>query len=347
MGRPPTNSHHPASRGCHGAHSHASAVQARHGAANRNRRRLIGVLCLTLGYMVAEAIGGWWTGSLALIADAGHMATDAGALGFAVAASWIASRPATARKTFGFHRAEILAALANGGALILLAFIILFEAHERWLEPPVVASGQMLLIAIGGLIVNLVSARVLHGGHDTDLNVRGAWLHVLGDALGSVGAIAAGAVMHVYGWYRADAMVSATIALLLAVSSWRLIREAANVLLEGVPSHISLAAVEAAFLEEAGVEDVHDLHVWTLTSGRDALSAHVVHSPAVSSAHVLANLRKRIRDRFGIDHMTIQMELSDWLDEGLHACHANTRCFGSQDGETRRKRLCMMCAEPS
>jgi cobalt-zinc-cadmium efflux system protein len=301
-----------------------------HGRAAGSRRRLSIVLALTALYMVAEAVGGWMTGSLALMADAGHMLADVAALALALIAMWFASRPATPSKTFGYYRLEILAALINGVALVLISFLIFFEAYQRWSEPPVVRSGLMMLIATGGLIINLACAWILHGDHKDDLNMRGAWLHILGDALGSVGAILAGALMSLYGWYTADPLFSSLIGLLIIWSSWHLIRDSTNILLEGTPAHINLAAVENAILQTEGVEDVHDLHVWTITSGREALSAHVIHVEAISQAELLKELRAKLADRFGLDHLTIQMETSDFEDETFHFCHAGTACFRSE-----------------
>jgi cobalt-zinc-cadmium efflux system protein len=305
-------------------HSHS------HGRAARSRRRLSLVVVLTAIYMLAEAVGGWVTGSLALLADAGHMLADVAALSLALVAMWFGSRPATPSKTFGYHRLEILAALINGVTLILISLLIFYEAYQRWSEPPRVRSGLMILIATGGLFINLACAWILHGDHEDDLNVRGAWLHILGDALGSVGAILAGALMSLYGWYAADPLFSSLIGLLIIWSSWHLIRESTNVLLEGTPAHINLAAVEDAILQTRGVEDVHDLHVWTITSGREALSAHVIHVESISQAELLKELRAKLSERFGVDHLTIQMETPDFEDETFHFCHAGTACFRSE-----------------
>src|SRR5687767_9113917 len=302
----------------------------RHGRAADSRRRLSIVLLLTSIYMVAETIGGWWTGSLALLADAGHMFADAAALTLALMAVWFGSRPATPNKTFGYYRLEILAALINGVALILVSFLILYEAYQRWANPPLVRSTVMMMVAAGGLMINAVCAWLLHRDHDEDLNVRGAWLHVIGDALGSVGAIVAGALMSIFGWYAADPLFSGVIALLIVWSSWHLVRESTNVLLEGTPAHINLAAVEDAILETAGVNDVHDLHLWTITSGREALSAHVIHAHSISQPDLLRELRAKLHDRFGVDHLTIQMETPDFEDETFHFCHAGTACFRSE-----------------
>ena len=309
--------------GGHGQHQHLSAR------AERSRRRLLIVLALTALYMVAEACGGWWTGSLALLADAGHMLTDVAALALALMAVWFGSRPATPSKTFGYHRLEILAALVNGVALVVMALLIFYQAYARWHDPREVESNLMIVVAVGGLVVNLACAWLLHGDHHDDLNMHGAWLHIMGDALGSVGAIIAGVLMSAYGWYRADALFSAGIALLIVWSSWHLIKESTNVLLEGTPAHINLASVEEVIRATEGVEGVHDLHVWTITSGREALSAHVVHAHTVVQPELLKELRVKLHDRFGVDHLTLQMETEDFEDETFHFCHAGTACFSS------------------
>ena len=305
----------------------------KHGRASESRRKLSLVLVLTAIYMVAEAVGGWWTGSLALMADAGHMLTDVAALGLALLAAWFSARPATSNKTFGYHRLEILAALVNGVTLVVISILILYEAYERWASPPLVRGNVVMLIATGGLGINLISAWILHGRDEIDLNIRGAWLHVISDALGSVGAIVAGALMWLYGWYAADPLFSALIGILIVWSSWRLIRESTNVLLEGTPAHINLAAVEESIMRTEGVDNVHDLHVWTITSGREALSAHVIHGYGVSQPELLKELRSKLHDRFGVDHLTIQMETPDFEDETFHFCHAGTACFQSSRPE--------------
>lgn len=324
MGEIETTASH---KGTAAAHSHAGHSHAR---ASDSRRKLTMVLVLTAMYMIAEAVGGWWTGSLALLADAGHMLTDVAALALALTAAWFSSRPATSHKTFGYHRLEILAALVNGVALVVISMLILYEAYQRWSVPPAVQGSVVMLVATGGLIINLLSAWILHGRHEIDLNMRGAWLHVLSDALGSVGAIIAGLLMWLYGWYAADPLFSALIGILIVFSSWRLIRESTNVLLEGTPAHINLAAVEDSILHTAGVSNVHDLHVWTITSGREALSAHVIHAYEVSQPELLKELRAKLYDRFGVDHLTIQMETPDFEDETFHFCHAGTACFRSE-----------------
>lgn len=296
-------------------------------------RRLWLVLVITAAYMIAEAVGGWITGSLALLADAGHMLTDVAALGLALFAAWFSRRPATAHKTFGYHRSEILAALTNGVTLVVVSLLIFREAYERFYVPSPVDSKLMMLIAAGGLVVNLACAWLLHRDHTHNLNMRGAWLHIIGDACGSVGAIIAGLLMTAYSWYIADPLISVLIAALIVWSSWKLIREATNVLLEGTPAHINFRAVEETFLETAGVEAVHDLHVWTITSGREALSAHVVHTPAAEPPTLLRELRVKLHDRFSIDHLTIQMETLDFADTASPVCHDGERCFGGRGQE--------------
>lgn len=309
-----------------GAHSHAH--DHAHNARGK-RRRLSFVLVLTAAYMVAEAVGGWLTGSLALLADAGHMLTDVAALALALLAAWFGARPATPRKTFGYYRLEILAALINGVTLILIALFIAHEAYERISAPVAVDSAPMMAVAAGGLIVNLICAKLLHDGHEHDLNMHGAWLHVIGDAFGSGGAIIAGALIYFYDWRIADPVVSVFIAGLVVWSSWKLIRDATNVLLEGTPAHINLAAVEDLILDTKGVSEVHDLHIWTITRGREALSAHVVYSEEVAPPALLKELRAKLHDSFGLDHLTIQMETREQNDETSHFCHVGTRCFRS------------------
>lgn len=312
--------HYPAVH--HHAHTHRRSTD--------NWRRLSLVLLLTAAYMVAEAVGGWWTGSLALLADAGHMFTDVAALVLALTAVWFSARPATSKKTFGYYRLEIIAALVNGVALVVISLFIFYGAYERWLSPPIVRTTPMIVVAAGGLVINLICAWILHAPNEVDMNIRGVWMHVVGDALGSVAAILAGVCMSLFAWYAADAFFSVFISVLIIWGSVRLIRESTNVLLEGTPAHINLAAVEDAILATAGVADVHDLHVWTITSGREALSAHVIHASSISQPDLLRELRTKLQDRFGVDHLTIQMETPDFEDETFHFCHAGTACFRSE-----------------
>lgn len=289
--------------------------------------RLKIALALTFLYMIVEAVGGWLTNSLALIADAGHMLTDVAALILTLSAIWFASRPATAKKTFGYYRLEILAAFVNGVALVLLSFWVIYEAFERWSAPPAIDGTGLTLIAIGGLLVNIVAAKLLHHGHHHDLNMRGAWLHVMGDMLGSAAAVAAGAMIYWFGWLWADPICSVLISLIIIVGSARLVLDSVNILLEGTPAHIDIAAVEQTILDAEGVVGVHDLHVWTISSGREALSVHISHNDSVAHSDLLSVVRGRLHDSFGIDHLTIQMETVDREAEAVYVCATGTRCF--------------------
>jgi len=283
--------------------------------AAKNQRRLAIALVLAGGYMMAEVVGGWLTNSLALLADASHMFSDMAALGLGYFAVWFAGRTAPAHRTFGYHRVEILAALANGALLIAVAILISVEAFQRLGDPPKVEGPLMMTIAIGGLLVNLISLMILKGGRQESLNVRGAWLHVVMDALGSVGAIVAGVLISWFNWYLADPMASILLVMLVVYSAWHLLSEAVSVLMESAPRGIDVDQVRAAIVDLADVIGVHDLHVWTITSGFDALSAHVVISDGASHTDVLSRLRGRLHERFGIDHITIQIEPEDF-EEG-------------------------------
>src|SRR6185295_6742152 len=245
-------------------HSHSH-----HGSAG-NRARLALTLGLAAVYMLAEAVGGWLTGSLALLADAGHMLSDVAALGLSLFAMWMARRPATSRRTYGYHRLEILAALANGGALVAISIFVLAEAFQRFRRPHEVDAPVMMAIAVGGLLVNLAGLWILHGGRADSLNMRGAWLHVLTDALGSVQAIAAGVLIWAFGWNWVDPAASVLISLLVIYSAWSLLKEATAVLMESAPPHMDVDAMRDAMMCVPGVLEVHDLHVWTITSGLES-----------------------------------------------------------------------------
>lgn len=277
----------------------------------RNRRSLWLVFGLTAAYFGVEVVGGLLTNSLALLADAAHMLTDVGGLGLALFASWMSAKPATPAKTYGYYRAEILAALANAVALFLMSFYILYEAALRFRAPPEVASVPMLAVAAVGLVVNLVGIVLLRGAAGDSLNLRGAYLEVVGDLLGSVGVIAAAVVMWATGWYYADPIFGVAIGLFILPRTWKLMTQAVNVLLEATPAHINMAEVERALLGVEGVASVHDLHVWTITSGIDALSVHVVLAEGVAPAvavEVVGRAAAALRDEFKIDHSTIQVE---------------------------------------
>jgi cobalt-zinc-cadmium efflux system protein len=285
------------------AHDH----QHDHGPEGANARRLAITLALVLVYMGVEVVGGLLADSLALIADAGHMFSDAGALGLTLFAMRFARRPATAQRTYGSYRAEILAALVNGATLVAVALYIFVEAFERIRTPPEVQGGLLLAVAFGGLLVNAAGLWILHTGNDANLNVRGAWLHVLTDALGSLQAIVAGALIWAYGWNWVDPLASLLIGLLVIYSSWSLIRQSVAVLMEGAPGHINVDEVRSALLDLPQVSNVHDLHVWTITSGFVALSAHVTCLGANHDA-LLRDARAMLAQRFGIRHTTIQID---------------------------------------
>ncbi len=275
----------------------------------RSPRRLVVVVGLTAGYMVVEALGGWLTGSLALLSDAGHMLGDVAALSLSLLAHRFARRPAGPRNTYGFYRAEILAAFLNGIALVAVAAWILVEAYERLWRPAPVAVGPMLVVAAGGLAVNLGAAALLAGGR-ANLNVRGAFLHVAADAAGSVGVLAAGVAILLTGRTEADVIASAVIACLILAASLGLVRASAHILLEGAPPHVETELVARELLAHPGVLAVHDLHIWTLTSGFDALSGHLVVEPQLfrNQQMLLPAIERRLRERFGIEHTTLQVE---------------------------------------
>lgn len=266
------------------------------------------VLVLVLLYMFAEVVGGILTNSLALIADAGHMLSDAAALGLSVFAIWISQRPPTAKRTYGYYRTEILAALANGATLVAISIFIFIEAIRRIGEPPEVEGGLMMVIAAGGLLVNVAGLWILHAGRSESLNVQGAWLHVLSDALGSVGVITAGVLIWAFGWNWVDPAASMVIGVLVLYSSWALLREAVAVLMEEAPGHIDVDEVRDAIIAIPGVRAVSDLHVWTITSGIISLSAHVAVEESRPYQELLAEIREVLHDRFGIDHQTLQLE---------------------------------------
>ena len=292
------------------------------GGRGTDRTRLGAVLVLSGFYMLAEVVGGLLTNSLALLADAAHMFTDVASLALALFATHLASRPAAGRQTYGYYRAEILAALVNGATLIGVSVYICVEAYGRLSAPPEVQGGLMAAIALGGLVVNLVGLRILSGGSKESLNVRGAWLHVLTDALGSVGAIVGGLLAWGLGWHRADPIVSVAIALLVVYSSWALLKETLGVLMEDAPGHIDVDQVRTALLAVAGVDSVHDLHVWTITSGLVAASVHVVADEGQDARCVLRDVKALLDERFHIEHATVQVDVIG--DEACPACEPAT-----------------------
>jgi cobalt-zinc-cadmium efflux system protein len=297
-------------------HGHTSHTGPRsNDAAASNQRRLLVVLSLTTAYLLAEVVGGLLTGSLALLADAGHMLADVFGLSMSFAALRIAARPATPRRTFGFHRAEILAAVANAVLLLGIAGFILYEAWGRFAEPAEIASLPMLLVAAGGLVVNVIGIKVLHGAAGESLNLRGAHLEVVSDLLGSVGAILAAITIMLTGWHQVDALVSVLIALFILPRAWSLLRTGLDVLLEATPAHLDLGQVVATMRRVPGVVAVHDVHAWTIASGYVAMSAHV-QAKGRPSADVLHDLQTLLREELHVDHVTLQVESGDHADDG-------------------------------
>ena len=264
-------------------------------------------------------MGGILTNSLALLADAGHMASDIGALGLTLAALWLASRPPSRRRTYGFHRAEVLAALANSLALIAIAGYVFWEASRRFADPPDVSSGPVLAIATVGLAANVISAAILSRHAGSGLNVRAAFLHVLGDAAASVGVIVAAVIMLATGQFIADPIISVIIGALILIGAFRLTWETTQVLLETTPPGLSTGDIQQAMLDTPSVLGIHDLHVWTVTSGFISLSAHVETDQARDQHDVLVDLRRLLARRFGIEHATIQLETGA-LHQELEAC---------------------------
>jgi len=269
-------------------------------------------LGITISFFIIELVGGILTNSLALLTDAWHMLNDVFALVFALIAAWLAKRPITLKRTYGYYRAEILAAFLNGIFLWAVVVFIFYEAIQRIQQPAEVESIGMLIIAIFGLVANGLSAVILSKSKDESLNIRGAFLHVAADTLGSMGAISAGLIMFFTGWYQADSLISMMIGVLIFYSSGRLIRDSLNVLIEGVPSHIDVSAIERRIVELEGVKRVHDLHVWCITPTKMfCMSGHVVVKKGTNRKKLTTTLINMLKEEFGIDHTTIQLE-----DEG-------------------------------
>ena len=273
----------------------------------QQRRNLLIVLLMTGTFMVIEVVGGLLTESLALLADAGHMLTDVAALGLSAFAMWMAARPSTPEKSYGYHRAEILAAVTNAVVLLLLAIWILYEAYRRIFEPLLVLGVPMLLIGCVGLAVNVASMKLLAGESASSLNVRSAYLEVLSDAISSVGVILGGVTIWLTGWFLIDPLLSAGISVFIVWRTWALLTQSVQVLMEGVPTHLDAKEVGQAMAGVPGVKGIHDLHIWTITSGLDALSAHVVVPVGEGRDEVLCRLQQLLQDRFGIDHVTLQI----------------------------------------
>ncbi len=289
-----------------------------------NRRALTFALVLAAAVVGVEVAGGILTNSLALLADAGHMVSDVIAVSIALVAIWMATRPASAQQTFGYQRAEVLAAAANGTILLLVAAFVFWQAAQRFSDPPDVSSGPMLGIGAVGLIANIASASILHSRQGESLNVRGAFYHVLGDLAGSIGVVVAGVIMLTTGWMLADPLMSVAIGLLIVIGAMRLLFESLTILLETVPSNIDTVEVEQAITTTPGVVRLHDLHIWAVTSGLVALSGHCELTGDRDSDEVLAELCDMLHQQFDIHHVTIQPEVKPLHGAGTD--HSLPRC---------------------
>lgn len=298
-------------------HSHSHNIN------NASEKKALGiVLGLTFSFMIVEAFAGFYTGSLALLSDAGHMLTDVFAVSLAFFAIWFKEKPPTSTKTFGFYRAEILAAFFNSLLLFAISVGILIEAYKRLLTPHEVKSVEMTIVAVVGLLINLTSAYVLFKYQTGNLNIKGAMYHVISDALGSVGAIVAGIIMITTKWYYADSVISILVSILIIRGAWVLFKESSHILLEGTPKGIDLDAVQDCICSKDYVISVHDLHVWSLTQGFEALSAHVVVQDMEYSKNILSELKKELSEKFKISHVTLQLEIEE-CDEANGPCYDN------------------------
>ncbi|MBI2979228.1 MAG: cation transporter [Chloroflexi bacterium] len=278
--------------------------------ASTDTSRLRTVLIIVLAIMVAEVIGGILSNSLALLGDAGHMLVDALALGLAMFAITIAKRPATLTRTFGYHRVEIMAALANGVTLVVLALWIFYEAYQRFLEPPTIQTPLMLLVATIGLIANLIGMLLLRRASHEQLNVKAAFWHIMGDTISSVGVIIGAIIISVTGWYVADPIIAVFIGGIILVGATQIVRESADILLEAVPKHVQIDEVVGKIKAIPGVEDVHDIHIWTITSQIHALSAHllITDQKVSQSSEIMAAVNQDLAEHFNITHTTLQLE---------------------------------------
>jgi cobalt-zinc-cadmium efflux system protein len=305
----------------HEGHSHDHGAGHVHG--STDKRRVLLAALLTGGFMVAEALGGWLTGSLALLADAGHMLTDSLALALAWYAFHLGERPANSRLTYGFGRVKTLVAYTNGIAIFVIALWIVYEAWRRFQAPPSILGGPMLVVAVLGLVVNIAGFLILHGGDRDSLNMRGAILHVLGDLLGSVAAIAAALIILATGWTPIDPILSVLVAVLILATAWRLMRDAAHVLLEGTPPRLDRDAVAGDIVANvAGVREVHDLHVWSMDGSRTMATLHACLDDGVDAHRAVSAVKARLAAKHGIEHATVEPEYGECADgDGDHDHH--------------------------
>ncbi|HVD60421.1 MAG TPA: cation diffusion facilitator family transporter [Gemmatimonadaceae bacterium] len=301
----------------HAGHEHSHGLGGHDHASHASTRSLRVALVLIAGLLVLEAIGGFLANSLALLADAGHLLTDVGALALSLFVAWFTTQPGSTRKTYGYLRWEILAAFINGATLLLISAWILFEAVMRVRHPEHVEGGLMLGVAIVGLVVNIVAARILHPNSGENLNVRGAYLHVLGDLLAQLGTVVAAILIRFTGWLMADPIVSFLTTALIIRGSWTLIRESVDILLESTPRHIDLNGVREQLEAIPGIESVHDLHVWSVTPRMVAMSAHAIVRDAAAHQHALEHIHDAMQ-LFGIQHVTVQLECDEMPEREAH-----------------------------
>ena len=321
------------------AHGHGSHGLHQHDPRAASRRSLTIALILTVVYMLAEIAGGLAAHSLALIADAGHMVADVFAIGLALLAIWIAGRPASITRTFGLQRTEILASLLNALSLWLITAWIFFEAYRRFMDPPEVQGFLMLGVGLGGLLINVIVAWTLHRSASESLNVEGAFVHVLGDLLGSIAVVVAGVLIAAFGWFILDPVFSVIIGLLILISSARLLWKVSHVLMEGTPSHIDLHQLCQRLEQEVGITGVHDIHAWSITTGYDAFSAHVTtdRSTGETPDQMLQRLRDIAAQEFGISHVTIQLEDSpEGCAEDHHIAHPAVAATNAKNQQPHR-----------
>lgn len=286
----------------------------------QSRKRMLLILAITFGYMLVEIITALYSHSLALMADAGHMLTDVGALVLALIAIWFANKPATSEKTYGYYRSEILAGFINALLLVAISLVILYESYERFRHPPTVSSVPVFCIAMLGFFVNMLSLRLLRESKDDSVNMRAAYLEILGDSLVSFGVMLAGVIMYFSHWYVVDPIISGLIGLLILPRTWLLLSECTNILMEGTPAHVDLTELRNSMLSVDGVIEVHDIHVWTITSGLDAMSGHVRIDSRAQAEPVLDKLTKVLKDQFGLHHTTIQVEQEVACMNHLEVC---------------------------
>jgi cobalt-zinc-cadmium efflux system protein len=314
-GGPPSEASH--GTHVHAGHGHSHGIGGHDHASHASTRSLRVALVLIAGLLVLETIGGFLANSLALLADAGHLLTDVGALALSLFVAWFTTQPVTPRKSYGYLRWEILAAFLNGATLLLISVWILFEAIIRLRHPEPVEGGLMLTVAIAGLIVNIIAARILHPTSQENLNVRGAYLHVLGDLLAQIGTVVAAILIRYTGWLMADPIVSFLTTALIIRGAWILIRESVDILLESTPRHIDLNGVREQLEAIPGIESVHDLHVWSVTPRMVAMSAHAIVRDSAAHQHALEHIHDAMR-LYGIQHVTVQLECDEMPDREAH-----------------------------